>query len=185
MSKVQQTPELTADQARELLKYDPQTGRLYWLPRDRELFSRDQSWKTWNTRFAGHKAFTSVNVGGYRQGAIFGHMYVAHRVIWLLVNSEWPPADIDHVNGDRVDNRWSNLRSVTRSENGHNRKRTSRNTSGVNGVSWVKRARKWIAYIHIDGRSKSLGVFDSIEEAASARARANAQHGFSARHGVA
>lgn len=173
-------PELTAEQARALLKYEPETGRLFWLARPREMFSSYLGYRAWNGRFAGAEAFTS-NMKGYRQGGIFARAHYAHRVIWLIQTGDWPKADIDHINGDRSDNRWANLRDASRTENAKNAFRKSSNTSGVNGV--YRRKGKWRAQIRVDGRSTYLGDFDSLDDAAAARAAADVKYGFTGRHG--
>lgn len=105
---------------------------------------------------------------GYLYVSVRNQKFLVHRVIWCMVNGKWPLCDLDHINGVRSDNRISNLRLASRSENLANRK-LSRSTSGYKGVSWHKRARKWAAYI--GSRSgpemgrEHLGLFDSAEEA--------------------
>ena len=174
---------LDAEQARKLLRYEPETGKLFWLPRNRDPFSSDAKMRSWNTRYAGREALSAINSKGYREGRVLGCNFVAHRVIWLMQTGKWPKADIDHINGVRHDNRLENLRAASRSENMRNAKRRSNNTSGVNGVYWNRWASKWEACIRINGRQKHLGYFSTVEAAASARIIANAQNGFSDRHG--
>lgn len=171
--------------AKKLLRYEPETGKLFWLPRPAEMFPRERIGKMWNARFANTEAFTSVHSNGYLQGAILGRMYRAHRVIWLIQTGQWPVDQIDHINGVRADNRWSNLREVSHGANLRNCAQRSNNSSGVTGVSWHRLNRKWAAQITIGGRKRHLGSFPTIEAAAAARAVASAQHGFSARHGTA
>jgi hypothetical protein len=90
--------------------------------------------------------------------------------------------DIDHINGDGLDNRWSNLRLATRAENIRNSRTKATNTSGFKGVSWHKRDRKWQAHIKINGRSKNLGLFEAPEDAHAAYvAAAQKYHGEFAR----
>lgn len=175
--------EITADQARALLRYEPETGRLFWLKRPREMFASDGKWKAWNTRYAGAEAFTSCNGEGYRHGKIHDRNYRAHRVIMLLQTGAWPTEQVDHANGVRTDNRWSNLRAVSNAENNCNQGRRSNNTSGVCGVTWRKREGRWCAQLKIKGRYKHLGNFATFEDAVAARAAANAEYGFSDRHG--
>lgn len=184
MAAEPRTPALTAEQARKLLRYEPETGRLFWRERPRELCPSDGDWKRWNKRFCGTEAFTASNGIGYRQGHVLGALYKAHRIIWLMHTGEWPDADIDHINGLRDDNRISNLRAASRAENGRNSCMRINNTSGVPGVWWNKRYQKWQAQIGVKGAVKYLGRFDNLEDAKSARARANSQHGFSLRHGA-
>ncbi|WP_446719173.1 HNH endonuclease signature motif containing protein [Halocynthiibacter sp. C4] len=107
----------------------------------------------------------------------------AHRVIWAMFYGRWPAKDIDHINGDRTDNRISNLRHVSRAENARNSSRSSANTSGRTGVYKVKKSGKWNARIRVDGRFINLGFFKEFEAACAARAVAESKYGFSARHG--
>lgn len=175
---------LSAEVARQLLRCEPETGRLFWKQRSREFFTTKRSWKTWNSRFSEMEAFTYCDVHGYRSGKILGRMYRAHRIVFLIQTGKWPPEQLDHVNGIRTDNRFSNLSAVSNAENGRNRKRQRNNTSGVTGVTWNRKEQVWYAQIKILGDQKYLGHFDTIEAAAAARKLANANYGFSERHGA-
>ena len=97
--------------------------------------------------------------------------------------NEWPRKTIDHVNGDRSDNRVVNLRSVAHQENHRNRAIPKSNTSGVMGVYWGKRDRKWYAQIKINGKKKHLGSFSCKKKAIQARKKAEIDYGFHANHG--
>lgn len=178
-------PAPCAEEVRRLLRYDPDSGKLFWLIRPRDLCPNDAAWKTFNKTFAGKEAFKSRDGQGYLNGSIYDRKFFAHRVIWLLQTGAWPTGDIDHINGDRADNRWVNLRDVPHAVNGRNCFAWSSNTSGVTGVSWSKARRKWVASIRVDGLTRHLGHFETLEEAAAAREEANARYGFSARHGGA
>jgi hypothetical protein len=125
----------------------------------------------------------SVISSGYRLGAIFNEKHLAHRVIWAMQTGKWPVGDIDHIDGDRLNNRWSNLRLVSHAVNGRNAVLKSSNTSGANGVSYRPDRGKWRARIMVDGREKSLGHFDSYREAVEARRAAQGRYGFTNRHG--
>jgi hypothetical protein len=158
-----------------LLRYEPETGKLFWLERE--------SPPQWNAKCANKEAFIYVNTVGYHQGAIFGRGYLAHRVIWALVHGEWPTGEIDHINGNRADNRLINLRSVSHKQNSHNQKLRNTNTSGVCGVSWVQRDARWYASIHHDGKSKSLGQYKDFNDAVAARKAAEIEFGYHPNHG--
>lgn len=180
--------KLTYTQVSEILKYDPDTGKLFWKERRAHLFEGDDAFAerncaSWNARFAGKEAFTAKNAKGYHQGGIFYNVYRAHRIIWLLHTGEWPEGEIDHINGVRSDNRISNLRHVTSGENRKNQKKSSRNTSGVVGVTRSKALNKWSAKIIIGGVHKHLGLFDDLSDAAQARKAAEATYGFHKNHG--
>lgn len=181
--------ELTQAMARQLLEYDPHTGKLTWRKRTPDLFagtrnSAEHSCKRWNTKFSGKEAFTAVTTG-YKVGAIFAKNYLAHRVIWLLLFGHFPDEQIDHINGDRTDNRLANLRAVTNAENCKNQCARSDNTTGVTGVYWFKRDSKWVVSITANGKQKHLGYFDEFEDAVARRKAAEAELGFHPNHGRA
>lgn len=180
--------ELTQDDVARVLRADFETGKLYWLPRTPDMFPNGrQSAATrcaiWNSRYAGKEAFTSLVGGGYLSGEIFYRAYFAHRVLWMLAYGEWPAVDIDHINGDRSDNRLTNLRSVSRIENGRNQGIPRNNKSGVMGVCWSERNAKWKAQIRVGGDQKHLGFFPDIAAAAAARKAAEIEFGFHPNHG--
>ena len=175
--------QITAEMAREFLRYEPETGKLFWRKRDVRWFKTKKSCKSWNAAFSCKEAFTSTDNVGYRQGAILGQVLRAHRVIWLIHSGEWPENEVDHINGIRSDNRISNLRSVTAKENMQNVRLTRNNTSGVTGVWKDKKRGKWYAEIFCSGRRYYLGRFDMFEDAVKARKRAESKHGFHPNHG--
>jgi hypothetical protein len=164
------------DYLRQRLRYEPETGKLYWL----ECASTS---KKWNTRYAGAEALGTVNASGHKYGSVTGCKLKAHRVVWALHYGVWPDGDIDHINQQPADNRIENLRVATKSDNMRNVARTRANTSGATGVVWYKRKAKWHARITVDGRQLSLGYYDRFEDAASARKHADARWGFHANHG--
>lgn len=95
--------------------------------------------------------------------------YFAHRLAWFYVHKHWPLSDIDHINRVKIDNRLSNLRSVTRKQNQENQAPHSNSTSGVLGVHMDKTRNKWVARIKHFGKTIFLGRFTSFDEAVSAR----------------
>jgi hypothetical protein len=175
---------ISAEQARDLLRYEAETGLLFWRERGREHCASDHECQRWNTRFAGKQALTAVEGGGYPFGTVLGLRCKAHRIIWLMQTGHWPEGEIDHINGVPSDNRWINLREVSHVQNLRNKSQQANNTSGVNGVYWSKRHCKWRAMISVDGKLISLGYFSTVDEAAIARSVANDQYGFTARHGT-
>ena len=91
-------------------------------------------------------------------------VYKAHHLAWVYVYGEWPD-EIDHINNNPLDNRISNLRKATRLKNSYNKRLTSKNTSGVKGVSWDKNRKKWFAKINANGKQIALGRFDFLDDA--------------------
>lgn len=169
---------ITAELARRLLDYNPETGSLTWRMRE----GSDTGTLTFNTIRAGKQA-GGVNHAGYTRITLNSReYYLAHRVIWLMMTGEWPEFEIDHINGDRRDNRWANLRPASRLENARNLKLCRRNRSGFKGVCWDAGRRKWVAYICADRKRKYLGAFTTPEAAHAAYCEAAEQlHGEFAR----
>lgn len=183
MSKELPSPELL----RKLLRYEPETGKLFWRERTPDMFEDGEQgaeWacNRWNSRYSGKEAFATIDGRGYKQGSIFGRNYRAHRVIWAMVYGEWAE-EIDHIHGVKDDNRISELRAVTHVQNGRNKKRPSTNTSGVVGVRWNKRRQKWHARITVGGNQNHLGLFTDFDEAVAARKVAEVKYGFHENHG--
>lgn len=167
---------------RQSLRYEPDTGKLFWLPRPRSHFKTDKSFRSWNARYPGSEAFTATS-HGYKLGSINGANYRAHRVIWCMVYGSDPTEEIDHINGDKADNRLINLRAVTTLENMRNLRRPSDNKSGVIGVNWDTEKEKWHASITVEGRQIFLGYFGDLGLAAAARQGAERCLGFHPNHG--
>lgn len=160
------------ERLRKLLTYDPLTGKLFWKFRTLDLCKNSMAMKVFNTSYAGKEAFTaSMYTAGkaYKCGGIFGKTYLAHRVIWAIVSGEWPKFDIDHIDGNSLNNCIENLRDVTHRINCQNLKLPADNASGHIGVSWNKDACKWVSYITANGERISLGYFEWKEEAIQAR----------------
>lgn len=133
------------------------------------MFSSEKSCKTFNSKFAGREALTAKTAQGYKHGSIWCKKYLAHRVIWIFLNGHIDDGfEIDHVNGLKHDNRIENLRLATRKQNSANRPNHQNTSSGVKGVSWDKRNKKWEAHIGVNYKKKRLGRFDSLGEAEAA-----------------
>ena len=163
---------------RNALDYDPDTGLLRWK-------YRGDMPAAWNARYVGTPAFQSKEPRGYLAGRIHRSAYRTHRVVWAIVHGEWPVGYIDHINGDRSDNRIANLRVVNASENRRNSAMPERNTSGCIGVTWNKQCGKWQAQMKIQKKPIYLGVYENFEEAVAARKAAEKQYGFHSNHGRA
>jgi hypothetical protein len=103
-------------------------------------------------------------------------------VIWKLVYGT-EPEFIDHIDGNRANNRLQNLRSVTKSENGRNTKIRADNTSGAHGVFWDRDLGKWRSRVKVDGRDVYLGAFEKLDDAIASRRAAEPKHGYHPNHG--
>lgn len=140
------------DVLREELGYCGETGEFCWLKRGS------------GRKINGRVGFL-VKRTGYHSIEIFGKGYLSHRLAWAIHYGEWPNGEIDHINGDKSDNRISNLRCVDRSKNIQNIPKKSGGSSKYKGVSWHKRIKKWQARITCSGVKKHLGYFSTEEEA--------------------
>lgn len=167
---------------RQLLEYDPETGVLRWLPRGVEHFETPLRCRQWNTRFAEKVAGTFDRSTGYLCFQLSGRRVLAHRVAWALHNGDWPNV-VDHINGDRSDNRIANLAAGSQSDNMKNLRRYVRNKSGATGVTWDAERGKWFASIRANGKTKGLGRWLVFEDAVAARQKAEEELGYSRRHG--
>jgi hypothetical protein len=167
----------------QVFRYDPKTGDLFWRVRPVTMFtlgkttdrprSADHACNQWNSRWAG-KLATSLKSDGYRYTHLNYRTLLAHRIAWKIMTGA-DPIEIDHIDGDRSNNRWTNLRNGTRSDNQRNTALKS-NTSGYHGVSFSKKQQKWTASIQI-------GTFDSKEAAVEARKKYEALLGYHPNHG--
>lgn len=146
---------LTLERVKSVLHYDPDTGQ----------FTRLMSLGRWK---AG-PLVGWIESTGYHRTVLDGERVYLHRVAVFYMTGHWPPEHVDHINGDKLDNRWVNLREATASQNIMNSKIAVTNSSGVRGVHYYKQTRKWSAYL---AENKKLGYFDTKEEAAAARAEA-------------
>lgn len=124
----------------------------------------------------------SLNTHGYVGIKVFGKLYLAHRLAYLYMLGETPD-EVDHINHIRADNRWVNLRDVTRSENCKNNSKRKDNASGVTGVHWKKRDSRWVAQIRVDKETLWLGQFVKFSDAVDARKNAEVLYGFHENHG--
>jgi hypothetical protein len=164
----------SVEEMRSQIEYQPKTGKLFW-----KNTTQNDIWGR-----SGKEAFTDVH-RGYKSGSFKGKTFLAHRVAFAVYYGFWPNEEIDHINGTRDDNRIENLREVTRQENAKNRRRTSRNESGIVGVGWYPYTKKWRAHIKENGRQLSLGHFPCIGMAIAARRKAEKRLGFHPNHGKA
>ena len=149
---------ITQEELKRLLRYDAETGEFYWLV------------SPCNRIKVGDMA-GSMRSDGYKQIMVNKKMYLAHRLVFLYIDGEFPTF-ADHINRVRHDNRRVNLRSVTRAENQQNIKIRSDNRSGILGVAWCRISERWTARIKVNSKTSNLGHFVKFEDAVMARYKA-------------
>jgi hypothetical protein len=144
----------------EALSYDPHTGLLLWKARPDYHFASAAGQRRWNDLLAGRPA-GSLGSRGYVSVRIGAHRYAAHRIAWLLTHGHWPAEFLDHINLNKADNRLSNLRECSHSQNMANCSMRSNNSLGFKGVTFDPRNQKYSAKIQHKGRWYHLGAFDA------------------------
>lgn len=148
--------DITAEQVRKWLDYDPETGRFDWRDPPRAVLIKSV------------RADVRYRRAGYRKISVNERMYLAHRLAWLHYYGEWPANYVDHINRDRADNRIVNLRDVTQAQNSRNT--TSRSATLPKGLAYrpCKRGDRWSASIAVDGKHWALGTFIRVTDAYAA-----------------
>jgi hypothetical protein len=146
------TKNLSVNELTEVIRYDPDAGKFFWI-------------RASGPRAAGSEAGHNDDQG-YRVVQIRNARYGLHRVAWALTHGVWPPHSVDHINGDKLDNRIANLRLATHQQNVHNQRhaQSDNKSTGVLGVSRTK-SGKYAARLCLNSRSNWLGEFETIEEA--------------------
>lgn len=162
---------------KKLFRLDKKNGVIFWKKRSWTEFTSDRSYNTWNSRLANKIAGTQCS-DGYIRVRINSKSFLVHRIIWIMVHGE-QPVQIDHISGNTLDNRISNLRSVSHSGNLRNSSISKNNTSGVLGVSLNRRDQKWLAQI---GNERLIYTKDFFL-ACCARKSAEANLGYHENHG--
>lgn len=146
---------LTQAELKSQLHYDAEAGLFTWL-------------RTSNHIKIGSVAGT-LDSGGHVQIKILSKLILAHRLAFLYTNGALPVDCVDHINGVRADNRWCNLREANNQQNSYNAALRKTSTTGVSGVNWCKRDKKFIARCSVSGKRHLLGYFDNLESAKQAR----------------
>lgn len=165
-------PELTRETLRKHFTYSPESGK----------FHRILLLDAWGNETPIFKEAGTIHENGYVFVQVFSQTMKAHRLAFLYMTGEHPEF-VDHINGGRSDNRWINLRDVSRNENAKNRCIGSNNTSGALGVTWFSQTRQWRARINVNGVRYSLGLFDTFDDAVTARTGAQKLLGYHDNHG--
>lgn len=154
--------DLEVNHLKSLVSYDPETGLFRW--------KKNRGGTARSGELAGCRM-----ANGYWKISIGNRPFLGHRLAWFYQTGSWPDCQIDHVNGVRDDNRFSNLRQSTHTENARNHGSGKRNKSGCVGVFWLDKPGKWWAYIHYNRKNVNLGKFDTYDEAVAARKHAESE----------
>jgi hypothetical protein len=154
--------EITQEQLKKILHYDPETGIFRWR------YSVAKRVKPWDV--AGSK-----NSQGYILFKLNNQGFKAHRLAWLYMTGVWPKDNIDHKDMDKSNNSWGNLREATSKQNQENIPLRKNNSSGFRGVSWYGPLQKWAAYIRHNKKKVHFGYFKTAEEAAQVAAAKRAE----------
>lgn len=162
------------------LRYDPDTGKLFWKAKQVREGKFKRHDLSWNTRYAGKEAFNNiVKTSGYLTGVLDDKSYVAHRIIFKMIHG-WEPVEIDHDDRNRQNNKPGNLIPSDHIANNKNQKLRSTNTSGCMGVSWQAHAKKWKVKIS----NTHIGYADTFEAAVAMREQAMIEHNYHPKHGI-
>jgi hypothetical protein len=141
------------------LNYDPESGNFFWIKAN---YKRpDLVGKLAGTPCTGVNLYVKIQLKS--------RQYQAHRLAWLYMTGEFPKDMLDHIDGDKSNNRYANLRQATCSQNMMNVKKSILNTSGVKGVVWDSTRGKWRAYYNLNKKVKTIGRFKKMEDAVKAR----------------
>lgn len=150
---------ITQDELKSILSYDPETGLLVWI-------------KPASTRVRSGQIAGCLRPDGYVFTQINKRRYMNHRLAWFYVHGVWPSDEIDHIDGNRSNNKLSNLRVATSKQNKENTPIRSNNTSGHKGVHWDKSRQKWMAFVVHNQKFLNLGRFDDVNDAVTAAKQA-------------
>ncbi|HHT2832409.1 TPA: HNH endonuclease [Klebsiella aerogenes] len=162
---------------RSIFNYDHETGVLFHRNRPEVMFKSSRQFLNWNSRYPGTPV-GSITKGGYLATRINGEDYYVHVLIWAYVNGDDGCLSVDHINRNRCDNRISNLRLATNSQNLFNSGCSRNSLSREKGVHKRKDCDTWRAVIDVDGKRINLGSFKSKEEAVEAYRKASIElHG--------
>lgn len=158
--------KLTQERLKELLNYDPEAGVFVWL-------------KTTSNRVKVGRVAGNINkTTRYRYLRIDRKLYSASSLAFLYMEGYFPEHEVDHRNRNMSDDRWENLRHVSRQCNMRNKSVYKANKSGITGIFWNKRRQRWTAQIGISDKKVHLGTFKSIIDAAKVRWNAEVKYGF-------
>lgn len=159
---------ITQEELQKYVSYDPESGVMTWLVD--------------HYRNAAGSVVGHLNSKGYLEITLRRKRYLVHRLAFVLMTGQHP-VEVDHINGDRANNRWANLRDVTPAENSKNMKLADSNRSGMYGVNYCKRTGDWIVSIRVNGKTIRIGRYNHKFFAKQARKAAEIKYGYHPNHG--
>lgn len=165
MVKIIQMTSEEVKELRETYSYDPLTGLVKFK-------------KKRGPMPAGSIAGT-INKNGYMQIKFKYRLYLLHRLAFVFMKGRLPEDYVDHIDRDRLNNKWENLRECSKTDNNRNRGVAKNNTSGITGVSFIPKSNKWQAYISYEEKMIKLGEYGTLEDASLARKNAENFYGYS------
>ena len=149
---------LTQEEAHRLFEY--RDGVLYWKERPKSDFKIDWAWKQWNQKYSFQQSGSCA--GKYVNVSINKIRHQAHRIIFLMQHG-YVPDVVDHIDGNRQNNKIKNLRVATHTQNLQNSKISKHNNSGCKNVVWHKQRKKWAVRLVLNKKSKSYGLYADLE----------------------
>lgn len=157
-----------------LIDFNPETGSTKWKFREEiaETQHKLANIIGFNRRFAGKECFSCVRDDGYVHGAINEKKYLKHRIVWFMHYGEWPNGGLDHINGDKTDNRIANLREATPSQNQYNRPSLGK----LRGAHYRKSDGMWQSSIRVENKRIYLGIFACADDAHKAYCEAQTKY---------
>lgn len=169
---------LTVEKLKSVLNYDPETGVFTWKPGARRI-GRGRA----DDPVVAGSTTTATCGKSYVHISIDGKRYYAHRLVVLWFTGSLPKNQVDHIDGNGLNNRVENVREVNSVDNNRNRRRGKRNKSGVVGVQWHVGCRRWIANISVNSKLVHIGYFKRFDDAVAARKSAERRFGYHVNHG--
>jgi hypothetical protein len=153
---MKKSKKLTQKRLKELLHYNPETGIFIWKinRQGNKVKGNEAGW---------------IDKDGYKIIRIDYKNYRTHRLAWFYKKGYFPENEIDHINRIKTDNRWKNLREISRQCNSRNSGNYITNTSGIKGVYWDTNHDKWIAQLWLNNKLKRLGGYKNFDNAVCAR----------------
>jgi hypothetical protein len=167
---------------KELFSYESSTGVLVWKYRPEFHFETNRAFLVFNSQYA-FKVAGCLGSCGYHVVGVDGKKLYSHRVCYALYHGKWPKNQIDHIDGDRTNNKISNLRDIGAKENQRNRRINNNNKTGLTGVRWDKDRGAFRATIKVNYKTIHLTYTDDFFEACCARISANNKYKFHENHG--